>query len=73
MQHWREKFDWLGVQLMVADVGQCSIVVDAAERMVILAPALKVTAAERVLEKVYGWWQRRNEVSEEKLCSLVTC
>ncbi len=73
MQDWQEKFDRFGVQLMVADVAQSSIVVDVAERMVILAPALKVSAAEKVLEKVYRWWQRQDHITEERLCSLVTC
>ena len=73
MQDWQVKFDRFGVQVIVADVAQSSLVVDVAERTVILAPSLKVTAAERMLQKVYRWWQRQSDMSEERLCSLMTC
>lgn len=73
MEDWQAKFERFGVQVIVADVAQRSIVVDAAERTVILAPALKVPVAERMLEKVYRWWQRQPEIAEERLCFLVSC
>lgn len=73
MQDWQVKFGSFGVQVIVADVAQSFLVVDVAERTVILAPSLKLSAAERMLEKVYLWWKRQNEMSEERLCSLVSC
>jgi hypothetical protein len=73
MQDWQTKFDRLGVQVIVADVAQSSVVVDVAEKTIILAPALRVSVAERMLEKVYRWWQRQSEISEERWCSLVSC
>jgi len=73
MQDWQVKFGSFGVQVIVADVAQSFLVVDVAERTVILAPSLKLSAAERMLEKVYMWWKRQNEMPEERLCSLVSC
>jgi hypothetical protein len=73
MQDWQARFEPFGVQVVVADVAQSSIVVDVAERMVILAPSLRVSAADRMLEKVYGWWQRQPGIVEGQLCSMVAC
>jgi len=73
MEDWQAKFAPLGVQVIVADVAQSSVVVDVAERTIVLAPSLKVSAAERMLHKVYKWWQRQPEVSGGRLCSLVSC
>jgi len=76
MQTWQEKFEQVGVQVIVADVAQSSIVVDVAERTVVLAPSLKVSAADRMLDKVYRWWQRQPhtvDMVEDRLCSMVAC
>jgi hypothetical protein len=72
MESWQVKFGQLGVELMVADVGQSSVHVDVAEARVVLAPSLRVSAADRMLDKVYVWWLRQPQVSEERPCSLVT-
>lgn len=73
MQDWQAKFEPFSVQVIVADVGQYSIVVDVAERTLILAPSLKVSAADSVLQRVYRWWQRQPRMVEEQLCSMVAC
>ena len=73
MKNWQEQFGPLGVEVMVADVGQSSVVVDAAERTVILAPSLKLSAADRMLRKIYTWWQWQIEKVEGQRCCLVAC
>lgn len=73
MRNWQEQFDSLGVQVMVADVGQSSVLVDAAEKTVILAPSLKLSAADRMLRKIYVWWQWQTERVEGQQCCLVAC
>lgn len=73
MRNWQEQFDSLGVQVMVADVGQSSVLVDAAEKTVILAPSLKLSAADRMLRKIYVWWQWQTETVEGQQCCLVAC
>ena len=73
MRNWQEQFDPLGVDVMVADVGQSSVVVDAAERTIFLAPSLKLSAAERMLRKIYAWWQWQAERVEGHRCCLVAC
>ena len=59
MQHWQSKFGTLGVEVVVADVAQSSLVVDVAEGTVVLSPSLKVAAADNMLHKVYTWWRRQ--------------
>jgi hypothetical protein len=73
MRHWQERFALLGVDLIVADVAQSSVVVDVVERTVVLAPSLRLSAAEKMLQKIYAWWQRQSDNVEEQLCSLATC
>ncbi len=73
MRHWQERFRWLGVELIVADVAQSSVVVDVAERTIVLAPSLKLVAAERMLQKIHVWWQRESKRVEGQSCSLVSC
>lgn len=73
MRNWQEQFELLGVQVMVADVGQSSVLVDAAEKTVILAPSLKLSAADRMLRKIYVWWQWHAERLEGQQCCLVAC
>ena len=73
MRNWQEQFGSLGVEVMVADVGQSSVLVDGAEKTVILAPSLKLSAADRMLRKIYTWWQWQAEKVEGQRCCLVTC
>jgi len=73
MRNWQERFASLGVELIVADVAQSSVVVDVAERMVVLAPSLKLSAADRMLQKIHAWWQRQSDRVEGQSCSLVSC
>ncbi len=73
MRSWQARFGSLGIEVMVADVAQSSVVVDVAGRTVILAPSLEVTAADRTLQKVYKWWQHRTDRVEGERCSLVSC
>ena len=73
MKNWQEQFGSLGVEVIVADVGQCSVVLDAAARTVVLAPSLKLSAADGMLRKIYTWWQRQADSVEGQRCCLVTC
>jgi hypothetical protein len=59
MQNWQTRFAPLGVEIVVADVAQSSVFLDIAERRVVLAPSLKLSAAERMLAAVYQWWRRQ--------------
>ena len=60
IREWQTRFDSLGVQVIVADVAQSSVAVDVSEMTVVLAPSLRVSAAERTLRKVYIWWQQQS-------------
>lgn len=73
MKNWQQQFNPLGVEVIVADVGQSSVVVDAAERTVFLSPSLKLSAADRMLRKIYAWWQWQAERVEGQRCCLVAC
>jgi hypothetical protein len=73
MRDWQERFGSIGVELIVADVAQSSVVVDVAERTVVLAPSLKLSVAEKVLHKIHAWWERQSDTVEEHSCSLVSC
>lgn len=73
MKNWQEQFDSLRVEVVVADVGQSSVLVDAAERTVFLAPSLKLSTADRMLRKIYAWWQWQAERVEAQRCCLVAC
>ena len=72
MRDWQERFGPLGVQVIVADVAQSSVVVNVAERAVILSPNLAMYTAERVLERLYGWWRRQPGQLHSETCSLVS-
>ena len=73
MRDWHQRFGSLGMKVIVADVAQSCVVVDIAGRTVILAPSLKLTSAQKVLEKVYAWWQHQSTRVEGEFCSLVSC
>ena len=73
MRTWQDRFDAFGVEVMVADVAQSYVLVDVAGRAVILAPSLKVKAAERTLQKVYAWWRNQCETAGSPLWSLASC
>jgi hypothetical protein len=70
MQQWQRKFDILDVQIVVADVAQSSLLVDVAHRSVVLSPSLPLPSADAVLERVFKWWQRQPDASEQRLCVL---
>ena len=72
MRNWRGRFSSLGVEVMVADVGQSSVVVNVAERTIILSPYLAVYTAERTLERLHGWWVRQPEQVHSESCSLLS-
>lgn len=61
MQKWQTRFAPLGVELVVADVGQSSLFLDLAEKKVVLAPSLDVDQAEKMLAAVHEWWERQPE------------
>ena len=73
IRSWRTRFDLLGVQLMVADVAQSSVVVDVAERTVILAPHLTVISADTALRGLYKWCRHEMENRGSEFCTLLTC
>lgn len=73
MEAWRDRFDFIGVEVIVADVAQSSVVIDVPARTVILAPSLKVTCAEKILQKVYGWWRQQHEMAAASPCSFLSC
>lgn len=73
MEAWRHRFDSLGVEVIVADVAQSSVVIDVPARTLILAPSLKVTCAEKILQKVYGWWRQQHEMAAPYPCSFLSC
>lgn len=72
MRDWQERFGPLGVDVIVADVAQSSVVVNVAEKAVILSPNLAMYTAERVLERLYGWWRRQPGQLHSETCSLVS-
>jgi hypothetical protein len=72
MQEWQAKFGTMHVELLVADVGQSSLVVDVPNGTIVLSPSIKVSAAENMLHKVYSWWRRQPQMTEEHPCSLVS-
>lgn len=61
MQKWQMRFAPLGVEVVVADVGQSSFFLDLAERKVVLAPSLEVDKAEKMLSAVHEWWEHQPE------------
>lgn len=73
MEAWRVRFDSLGVEVIVADVAQSSVVIDVPARTIILAPSLKLTSAEKILQKVYGWWRQQDEIAAAYPCSFLSC
>jgi hypothetical protein len=73
MRNWQSKFSSLGVELIVADVAQSSVVVNVAEKTIILAPYLPVSTAQKVLDLLYKWWEHHPEKSESESFSLVSC
>ena len=73
MQKWRDRFGFLGLEVMVADVGQAYVLLDVATRMIILAPSLKLAAADKILQKVYEWWRHQPTGMEGQLCSVLSC
>jgi len=72
MRDWRVGFGSLGVKVIVADVAQSSVVVNLAERTIILSPHLAVYTAERILERLYKWWLRQPEQLHGESCSLLS-
>lgn len=72
MRGWQARFSSFGVQVIVADVGQSVIFVDAAERTIALAPSLRVPAANKMLKRIHEWWQCREDAVEEQRCFLVS-
>ena len=70
---WRMRFDSLGVELMVADVAQSSVVVDMAERTVILSPHLTVISADKALHGLYRWWGHKMENRGSEFRALMSC
>jgi hypothetical protein len=72
MRDWQIRFGSLGVEVIVADVAQSSVVVNVAERTIILSPHLAVYTAERILERLNGWWRRQPEQLHSESCSLVS-
>jgi hypothetical protein len=70
---WQTKFNSLGIELMVADVAQSSVVVNVPERTIILTPSLKVSTAEKVLRRLYRWWECQTGRCESQSYSLVSC
>lgn len=60
MQKWQMRFAALGVEVVVADVGQSSFFLDLAERKVVLAPSLEVDKAEKMLAAVQQWWEHQS-------------
>jgi len=74
MRDWQTRFDTLGVEVIVADVAQSSVVVNLAERTIILAPHLSVSSAERMLHNLYKLWECwRTERRETESCALMSC
>lgn len=73
MRKWHDSFSRLGVEVMVADVAQSCVVVDVAARRIILAPSLKLAAAEEILQKIYQWWRVQSDGAEGQRCSLLSC
>jgi hypothetical protein len=73
MRNWQTRFSSLGVELIVADVAQSSVVVNVPEKAIILAPYLPVSTAEKVLDLLYKWWQHQAEKCESESFSLVSC
>ena len=67
-----QKFDTIEVELLVADVGQSSLLVDVPNGTIVLSPSIKVSAAENMLNKVYSRWRRQPQMPEEHPCSLVS-
>ncbi len=73
MRNWQDRFASLGVEVLVADVAQSCVAVDIRDRTVILAPSLKLSVAEKILQKVYEWWRHQSDRVEGQLWSLLSC
>jgi hypothetical protein len=73
MRKWHDSFGRLGVDVVVADVAQSCVVVDIAARKIILAPSLKLAAAEEILQKIHQWWRAQSDKAEGQRCSLLSC
>jgi len=73
IRKWRDSFSRLGVEVVVADVGQSCVVVDLPARTIILSPSLKLTTAEKILQKFYQWWQHQPTGVQRQLCSFLSC
>jgi anti-sigma-K factor RskA len=73
MHQWQEKFSPLGIQVIVADVAQSSVLVNVAERTIMLAPSLRVREADRMLNRLRVRWQRRAGAMHNELCFMVSC
>ncbi len=64
IRDWQTRFSPLGVEIIVADVGQPSVFIDMAERKVVLAPSLNVGKADRMLAAVHEWWKDQEEEAQ---------
>ena len=73
MRKWHHSFADLGVDLIVADVAQSCVVVDVVAKRIILAPSLKLTAADKILQRVYQWWRDQSHKANAQLCSFLSC
>lgn len=73
MQGWQNRFGFIGVEVIVADVAQSSVVIDVPARTIILAPSLKLTCAEKILQKVYAWWQLQTSIVGRQPYSFLSC
>lgn len=72
MRDWQERFGSLGVDVIVADVAQSSVVVNVPEKAVILSPNLAMYTAERILGRLYHWWHHQREQMHHPSCALVS-
>jgi len=73
MQSWQIRFGSLGVEVIVADVAQSSVVVDIAERTVILASHLTVVSADKALRGLYRRWAHKMENPGTEFYALTSC
>jgi hypothetical protein len=73
MRNWRDAFGFLGVEVIVADVAQSSVVIDVPARTIILAPSLTLPTAEKILRKVFVWWRHQPHAVQSPRCSFLSC
>jgi hypothetical protein len=72
MRDWRARFGYLGVEVLVADVGQSSVVVNVPEKSIVLSPRLTMVNAEELIGRLYKWWRRQPNPVHTEPCSLVS-